>query len=164
MERQPALIAQASILTPLGVVTVKCSAKGVSSLVLNEDVAKLTLPPSVLAKTAAKEVSEFFQKTRTSFSVPLDLAGSELERLVWAKLQEIPYGETVSYTQFATSCGKSTSVRSIASAVGRNPAPMVVPCHRVIRSSGSHGLFSLGPSVKRYLLEMERTTLVEAWL
>lgn len=164
MDRQPALIAQASILTPLGVVTVRCSAEGVSSLVLNEDARGLSLPSSLLAKTAAVEVSEFFQKTRTSFSVPTDLAGSELERLVWTKLQSIPYGETISYKEFATSCGKPTSVRSIASAIGRNPVPMIIPCHRVIRSSGSHGLFSLGPSVKRYLLETERTTVVEAGL
>jgi O-6-methylguanine DNA methyltransferase len=152
------------MLTPLGVVTVLCSTKGVSSLLLNADVSKLTLPSSALAKTAAKEVSEFFQKTRTSFLTPVDVSGSELEQLVWSKLQSIPYGETVSYKEFAAFCGKPASVRSIASAIGRNPVPIVVPCHRVIRSTGSQGLFSLGPSVKRYLLEMERTFDIEAVL
>ena len=157
MEGQPTFVAQASILTPLGVVTVLCSRIGVASLLLNADVSKITLPSSALAKTAAKEVSEFFHKARTSFSTPLDVAGSDIERLVWSKLQSIPYGETVSYKDFAASCGKPTSVRSVASAIGRNPVPIVIPCHRVIRSTGAQGLFSLGPSVKRYLLEMERT-------
>lgn len=112
--------------------------------------------PCVLCRNAIKELSEYFSGNRKAFDLPLNPKGSRLQLAVWDFLRTIPYGQTVSYTQVAAGVG-CRSIRAVATAVGQNPIPILIPCHRVIRKDGSIGEFSMGgPENKRFLLELER--------
>jgi AraC family transcriptional regulator, regulatory protein of adaptative response / methylated-DNA-[protein]-cysteine methyltransferase len=88
-------------------------------------------------------------------AVPLDLRGTDFQRRVWAALQEVPVGTTVSYSQVAASIGKPKAVRAVASACGDNHVAVIVPCHRVVRSDGGIGGYKWGLERKRALLEAE---------
>lgn len=104
----------------------------------------------------AKQIREFLAGTRREFSLKLDvLKGTDMQRKVWAQLQRIPYGQTISYTEMAKRVGASKAVRAAGSACGANPMPLVIPCHRVLAKDGTLGGFGWGLPVKRQLLEME---------
>jgi len=108
-----------------------------------------------IAEQAARELSEFFDGTRTDFTVPLDLRGTEFQKTVWESLTRIPFGQTVSYAEQAASLGRPTAVRAVASANGKNPVSIVVPCHRVIGSNGTLTGYAGGLDAKRLLLDLE---------
>lgn len=105
---------------------------------------------------AARELDEYFAGTRRSFDLPLDLAATgEFRRTVQQLLPTIGYGRTVSYTELATLAGRPSAVRAAASACATNPLPVVVPCHRVLRTDGSLGGYLGGLAAKRALLDLE---------
>lgn len=88
-----------------------------------------------------------------------DIPGTEFQRDVWKALLKIPYGETRTYAQVAKMCGHPNAVRAVANAIGKNPMPPVIPCHRVIRSNGSIGGYSAPGGIKRkeLLLQNEKS-------
>lgn len=102
------------------------------------------------------QLAEYFAGRRRSFDVPLDLrlAGG-FRRAVLERLGEIHYGRTRSYAQVAAAAGSPRAVRAVGTACATNPLPVVLPCHRVVRSDGSLGGYLGGPEVKRALLELE---------
>ena len=110
---------------------------------------------SSVADGAVAELNEFFGGERTKFSMPLDLRGTEFQLMVWHSLTEIPFGETVSYAEQATALGRPTAVRAVASANGKNPVSIVVPCHRVIGSNGKLTGYAGGLDAKQWLLRHE---------
>ncbi len=112
----------------------------------------------VLDKVAA-ELEEYFSGRRTAFSVPLDLRGTPFQRAVWEELLRIPYGEVRSYGEVAGIRGRPRAARAVGTAVGANPVPVLVPCHRVIEGSGGLGGFGGGLQAKRELLALERARL-----
>jgi AraC family transcriptional regulator of adaptative response/methylated-DNA-[protein]-cysteine methyltransferase len=85
----------------------------------------------------------------------VDLAGTEFQRRVWAALREVPSGETVTYAELARRIGRPAAVRAVAGACAANPAAVVVPCHRVVRSDGGLGGYRWGVERKAALLEVE---------
>lgn len=95
--------------------------------------------------------------TRTEFDVPLDLSsqGTEFQRTAWAALAKIPFGETKSYKAQAQLIGKPGAIRAVGSANGKNPVPIILPCHRVIGSDGGLHGFAGGLDKKRLLLDHE---------
>lgn len=102
------------------------------------------------------QLDEYFARRRTAFDVPLDLRLSKgFRRAVLAHLPEIPYGRTESYAEVAAAAGSPRAVRAVGSACATNPLPVVVPCHRVVRSDGSFGGYAGGPDAKRTLLTLE---------
>ena len=103
-----------------------------------------------------EQLREYFAGRRTSFDVPLAIAGAQFERRVWQALQDIPYGETVSYGEIARRVGEPTAARAVGLANGRNPIAVIVPCHRVIGADGSLTGYGGGLERKRLLLELER--------
>ena len=109
----------------------------------------------VLLRTA-KELKEYFSGARTGFSVPLDLRGTDFQKQVWIALRGIPFGETRTYGQLAAHLGRPTATRAVGAANGRNPIGIVVPCHRVIGSSGKLTGFAGGLVVKADLLRLEQ--------
>jgi methylated-DNA-[protein]-cysteine S-methyltransferase len=109
----------------------------------------------LLLDEAAFQLGEYFAGTRTSFDLPLDLQGTPFQRQAWLALAEIPYGETVSYAEQAARLGRPDAVRAVGAANGRNPLPIVLPCHRVVGSDGSLTGFGGGLHVKRALLDLE---------
>ncbi len=102
-----------------------------------------------------KQLGEYFAGTRKTFDVPLALSGTEFQVSVLKALQDIPYGETTSYGAIANSVGRPKAVRAVGAANGRNPIPIIVPCHRVIGKSGDLTGFGGGLATKEALLRLE---------
>ncbi|MBE8523878.1 methylated-DNA--[protein]-cysteine S-methyltransferase [Amycolatopsis sp. H6(2020)] len=111
--------------------------------------------PARLAPVA-RQLDEYFTGERHTFDVPLDLRLARgFRRAVLDHLAEIAYGHTESYAQVATAAGSPKAVRAVGTACALNPVPVVLPCHRVVRSDGSYGQYAGGPEAKRVLLTME---------
>jgi methylated-DNA-[protein]-cysteine S-methyltransferase len=109
---------------------------------------------------AAEQLSEYFAGTRNDFQLPLNPGGTAFQQTVWSALAQIPYGELRSYKDIAETIGKPKAVRAVGAANGRNPLPIVVPCHRVIGSDGSLTGFAGGLPVKTQLLTLEGALLL----
>ena len=101
---------------------------------------------------AAKQLNAYFAGTLSEFDLPISLEGTTFQLEVWAALEEIPYGETIYYTELAGRVGKLDAVRAAGSANVKKPFPIVVPCHRVVGSNGSMTGYSGGLSTKEFLL------------
>ena len=110
---------------------------------------------------AVKELKEYFVHIRTEFTFPLDLKGTPFCMAVWARLREIPYGETVSYGMLAEQIGKPGAARAVGRAVGANPCLIAVPCHRVLGKDSRLGGFSAGVDLKKQLLLLENIDYLE---
>jgi AraC family transcriptional regulator of adaptative response/methylated-DNA-[protein]-cysteine methyltransferase len=108
------------------------------------------------------QLAEYFAGTLRCFDVPLDLGGTAFERGIWSRLAEIPFGETVSYSQLASDAGNPRAVRAVGHANGKNCVAIVVPCHRVVGSDGSLTGYGGGLWRKRWLLQHERDALQAA--
>ena len=104
---------------------------------------------------ARRQLGEYFAGERREFELPLKLDGTEFQRAVLEELTRIPYGETVSYGEIAARIGRPRAVRAVGAANGRNPLPIVVPCHRVIGSTGDLTGFGGGLATKEALLRLE---------
>jgi methylated-DNA-[protein]-cysteine S-methyltransferase len=109
---------------------------------------------AVLAR-AQQQLTEYFAGRRTMFDLPLDPSGTEFQRRVWDALRTIPYGATTSYGVLARRLGDPHATRAVGAANGKNPIPIVVPCHRVVGAKGELTGFGGGLDRKRWLLEHE---------
>jgi len=108
----------------------------------------------VLAR-AAQQLTEYFDGSRTTFDLPLEALGSAFEHRVWNALRTIPYGATTSYGELAKRLGDVSATRAVGAANGKNPIPIIIPCHRVVGSKGELTGFGGGLDRKRWLLEHE---------
>lgn len=108
-----------------------------------------------LLRRAQAQLDEYFAGRRRRFDLPLAPQGTAFQRGVWFELAAIPYGATVSYAQLAARVGRPAATRAVGAANGRNPLPIVLPCHRVIGTDGSLTGFGGGLPRKRFLLELE---------
>ncbi|HZT32056.1 MAG TPA: methylated-DNA--[protein]-cysteine S-methyltransferase [Bryobacteraceae bacterium] len=108
-----------------------------------------------LLREAARQLQAYFDGRLAVFNLPLEMEGTPFQRRVWAELVEIPYGETRSYAEVAAAIGAPRAVRAVGAANGRNPAPIVVPCHRVIGAGGKLVGYGGGLALKRRLLDLE---------
>jgi methylated-DNA-[protein]-cysteine S-methyltransferase len=108
-----------------------------------------------LFRATIQQLAEYFEGRRTDFDLPLDLSGTPFQLRVWAELQRIPYGETISYSELAARVGSPGAFRAVGAANGRNPVPIIVPCHRVIAADGALQGFGAGLEAKRILLDLE---------
>lgn len=104
---------------------------------------------------AQRQLGEYFAGKRLHFDLPLSPRGTDFQRAVWSTLAEIPYGGTWSYRDLAERIGKPTAMRAVGAANGRNPLPIVLPCHRVIGANGSLTGFGGGLPTKQFLLKLE---------
>ena len=109
----------------------------------------------ILIKTE-KQLQEYFVGKRKQFEIPYKLEGTKFQIKVWEELNKIPFGETISYKTLATRVGNKNKARAAGNANGKNPLPIIIPCHRVIASDGSLGGYDGGIDNKEYLLELER--------
>jgi len=161
-------VAYTSADSPFGMLLLASTPKGLVRVGLpNQDADELLLDlanrvsPRVLEAPARldevrRELDLYFDGKLDSFGLPLDWRLSEGFRLrVLRAIARIPYGETRSYTQMATSAGNERAVRAAGTACGRNPIPLVIPCHRVLRSSGGLGGYGGGLPMKQGLLALE---------
>ncbi len=108
-----------------------------------------------LLRQAVDQLSAYFAGELHDFDLALDMQGTAFQRRVWQELLNIPYGRTCSYSFVATAIGSPAAVRAVGAANGRNPIPIVVPCHRVIGAGGSLVGYGGGLPLKRFLLDLE---------
>jgi len=148
--------------SPVGPLFLAASTKGLvrlefedRALKINPETTQLQESKSALAPYL-RELDEYFAGERREFSFPLDLRGTEFQLACWRALLEIPYGETRSYRDIAEAIGHAQAYRAVGMSNNRNPVAIVVPCHRVIASSGSLCGYGGGLDVKRKLLELEQ--------
>jgi methylated-DNA-[protein]-cysteine S-methyltransferase len=106
-------------------------------------------------RQAIEQLRAYFAGELRDFDLSLDMQGTEFQRRVWLELRNIPYGETRSYSFVANIIGAPTAVRAVGAANGRNPIPIVVPCHRVIGAGGALVGYGGGLPLKRFLLDLE---------
>jgi len=116
-------------------------------------------PAGALLAAVRRQLTEYFDGTRTTFDLPLDGTGSTFERRVWDLLRTIPYGATTSYGALARRLGDPRATRAVGAANGKNPIPIIVPCHRVLGARGELTGFGGGLDRKRWLLEHEGALL-----
>ena len=111
-----------------------------------------------LLQAVAEQLTAYFRGELTEFDLPVAAAGTPFQQRVWAALTDIPYGETRSYGQIATEVGNPAASRAVGAANGRNPVSIVVPCHRVVGSTGRLTGYAGGLTTKEQLLAHERST------
>jgi methylated-DNA-[protein]-cysteine S-methyltransferase len=109
-------------------------------------------------ETTSHQLEEYFAGERRSFDLPLAPAGTPFQQRVWEELQRIGYGETISYGELASRIGRPAAARAAGAANGANPVSIVIPCHRVIGSTGMLTGYGGGLEAKRFLLELERSS------
>lgn len=106
-------------------------------------------------KNTIKWLESYFKKKTVKIEIPMFLPGTEFQQKVWLELMKIPYGEVISYKELAKRVGLNKGFQAVGGANGKNPIPIMIPCHRVIMSDGSLGGFRGGLKIKKYLLELE---------
>lgn len=144
--------------TPAGLVRLAFESEGHDAVLarLAIDVGPRILRSPIHLDTVARQLDEYFAGGRHAFELAIDLQlASGFRRDVLASLRTIPYGTTQSYAVVASATGRPKAVRAVGTACGRNPVPVVVPCHRVVRSDGSIGQYRGGVAAKQLLLELE---------
>ena len=106
--------------------------------------------------TIVTQLDEYFAGNRKTFDVEMELSGTDFQTKVWGALAEIPYGTTVTYGDLAVRIGNPKACRAVGLANGKNPVPIIIPCHRVIGKDGSLTGFGGGMGIKQMLLDLER--------
>jgi methylated-DNA-[protein]-cysteine S-methyltransferase len=149
------------LVTPVGSVRVAWSPEGLVAVGLGSDLKRNPPQPSwrYVADQrcdATDQLVAYFERRLRHFDLPLVLDGTKFQRRVWLALSDIPFGETISYAELAKTIGSPKAVRAVGAANGRNPVPIVLPCHRVIGSNGKLTGYGGGLDVKAALLDFER--------
>ncbi len=114
-----------------------------------------SLSSSELLNEAFWQLDEYFSGARTEFHLPLHVGGTDFQQSVWNKLIQIPFGKTITYLQLAKRLGNVKSIRAAASANGKNPLAIIIPCHRVIGANGNLTGYAGGLHRKQWLLDHE---------
>lgn len=146
---------EAYIKTPLGITRITGDENGISSVsVLDSDEKESDIIPEFL-QDCVYQLQEYFNGKRQNFSLPLNAEGTDFQKKVWDLLVQIPFGKTTSYLELSRELGDEKAIRAVASANGKNPLWIIVPCHRVIGSNGSLTGYAGGLWRKKWLLDHE---------
>jgi len=169
MSKLPANIIEfSSVKTPFATILLARSARGVCTILLGDTPAELyadlqqRLPKAQLVENdqalapLLKTITDFLAAPLTSVDFPLDIQGSDFQKSVWAVLQSIPVGQTLSYSEVAERLQKPKAVRAVANACAANPLALVIPCHRILRADGGISGYRWGVERKRALLAKEQ--------
>ncbi len=113
-------------------------------------------PQIQILKKTVTQLEQYFKGTREKFELPVDIIGTDFQIQVWQALAQIPYAETVSYSDIAKKIKNPKAVRAVGTANGKNPLAIIVPCHRVIAADGTMGGYAGGLKIKKALLELEQ--------
>ncbi len=140
--------------SPIGYLRIISNEKDIIKIEFSDEYFKMKMIP-VQIQTCIQQLDEYFNGKRQNFTISINPAGSEFQAKVWNQLLKIPYGETISYLNLARNLGDEKAIRAIASANGKNPIPIIIPCHRVIGNDGSLTGYAGGLLKKQWLLEHE---------
>jgi methylated-DNA-[protein]-cysteine S-methyltransferase len=155
MSHDPSMHSAALIDSPVGRLLVIGTVDAVTTVTWCDTTSLATANPDSPAAMAAHQLLEYFSGNRSEFDVPIAPAGSDFQQRVWAALQKIRFGQTVTYGDIATRI--DSAPRAVGMACGSNPIPIIVPCHRVVASNGRLTGYSAGNGIetKRQLLALE---------
>lgn len=147
--------------SPIGRLRLVASDKGLRAVFPHEkyaapDTSHIENPQQRILLKTEKQLAEYFDRKRKDFDLPLELRGTVFQINAWRQLQQIPYGQTISYGEQATRMGDAKKARAVGMANGRNPIFIIVPCHRVIGASGGLTGYGGGLPMKQQLLELEQ--------
>ena len=146
-----------TLATPLGTLQIEATERGLCGIWFPSRSINQGPTPGKnrVISLAKQELNAYFAGDLTTFSVPLDWQGTRFQESVWQALLAVPYGKTVTYGDVARAIGRPRSSRPVGGAVGKNPLPIIVPCHRVVGSDRSLTGFTGGLDIKIRLLELE---------
>ena len=161
-------IAFTSYMSPSGKILIASSERGVCKIAFSADENKFVhdvssqfhsdvIRDGARLHSVIELLDSYFRGNPIRTRITLDLRGTDFQRRVWSEVLKIPYGKTRAYSEIAYAIGRPSAWRAVGNAVGSNPVPLIIPCHRVVRSDGSLGGYAYGISLKKELLEMERT-------
>jgi methylated-DNA-[protein]-cysteine S-methyltransferase len=151
--------------TPVGELTLVASPRGLRAVLWpNERPGRVPMVDGIggnsdadaILAESVRQLQEYFAGDRFAFDLPLDPEGTEFQQQVWQVLRTIPYGQTISYGEQASRLGDKNKSRAVGAANGRNPISIIVPCHRVVGSTGKLTGFAAGVDVKAWLLQHEQ--------
>ena len=148
----------ATFKTPLGIATITGDENGIATVSIADNGTITTEIPEVLQEAIA-QLHQYFNKTRTNFTFKLNPKGTDFQQKVWKSLLEIPYGKTLSYLELSKTIRDVKAIRAVASANGKNPLWIVIPCHRVIGTDGSLTGYAGGLWRKKALLDLENPSI-----
>lgn len=143
--------------TPIGRLNIVANDEAVTAIEFDAD-PSAQQAPNTITRLCCEQLSDYFAGKRVGFDIPLDANGTAFQHQVWQALINIPYGETCSYSAIAHQIDNPKAVRAVGAANGRNPIPVIVPCHRVIGSSGQLTGYAGGLDIKVWLIEHEKKT------
>lgn len=153
---------KARIKTPLGIAEIEGDENGITKISVENDTEDISIEIPSELKEASLQLQEYFEGKRKEFNFKMNPKGTEFQQKVWQALLEIPYGKTTSYLELSKKLGDVKAIRAVASANGKNPLWIVVPCHRVIGSDGSLTGYAGGLWRKKWLLEHENPSPQQA--
>ena len=142
--------------SPIGPLEVAGTEEGILSIEFSDRRAIPAGPPDPCLKECLRQLEEYFQGTRRTFSLRLDLRGTPFQKRVWSELLKVPFGRTVAYRDIAAALGNPRATRAVGGANHRNPVSIVVPCHRVVGANGSLTGYGGGLRRKEWLLAHEK--------
>ncbi|XOF33739.1 MAG: methylated-DNA--[protein]-cysteine S-methyltransferase [Candidatus Electrothrix sp. YB6] len=158
----------ASLDTPVGALQLFADGQALYRISFPHSSNRTALPCAVpaeknhpLLNRAQAQLTEYFAGSRKQFDLPFCPQGTIFQQAVWKYMRTIPYGKTKTYGQVAAALGNRNKARAVGGAANKNPLPLVIPCHRVIGSSGRLTGFAGGLEIKRFLLELERCRTAE---
>ena len=157
MSKTPAASAAISFESPVGWVTVEATGEKITGITMTSRKGA-EFGSSAVLREAKKQLLAYFAGKLTKFDLPVELHGTEFQKAVWKQIAKIPYGKTLSYADIAKKIGKPLASRAVGGAVGSNPVPLVIGCHRVMGASGRITGYSGGDGIptKRWLLALEQ--------
>ncbi len=142
--------------SPIGTIGITATSEEIIELSFVEQSLPVSADIPEDLKACVKQIDEYFQGLRTKFSLNLKPKGTAFQQRVWRQLEKIPFGKAVSYGEIARSIGRPTACRAVGNANGRNPIPIIIPCHRVIGSNGRLTGYGSGLWRKEWLLKHEK--------
>lgn len=141
--------------SPIGYISISKNDDCITALHFFDNEQETTFTDDILLLEAKNQLLSFFEGKLKIFDLPIYIHGSNFENKVWELLQNIPFGKTINYSELAQQVGNITFTRAVGTANGRNPIPIIIPCHRVIGKDGSLTGFSGGLWRKKWLLDHE---------
>lgn len=160
MSQQSAPVDALTITSPIGPITLEAENTQVTAITIGGTArpGSATSKNAAILREASTQLSEYFAGSRTSFDLPLNPRGTVFQREVWRALARVNYGQSVTYAELGRLSGHPRSARAVGGAVGANPLPIVIPCHRVVGADGSLTGYSGGGGLdtKRRLLAIEQ--------
>lgn len=147
-------MSRGTVETPVGTLTIVAGDGGLAAVLFGGEPGAAEEPDPVIAATA-RQLEEYFGGERRAFDLPLELSGTPFQRRAWLALADVPYGTTRSYGEQARRLGAPGAARAVGAANGRNPLPIVLPCHRLVGADGTLTGYGGGLEIKRTLLDLE---------